>query len=285
VSDINYLIKGLTLYESLKEHDNDIVLHYLCIDNLSYEKLKEYESESLIAYNVNDLLENDKQLKLVKEQNYKYFCWSLASYFTNYLIKKNIGDITYIDSDIYFHESIRVILNAIGDKEVGIFRHRQFKLTENRPEGRFNVGVVHFKNRKIGAHILNWWADAVLYSKYPHLATCGDQRYLDEFQNMCPDDYIFIDGDIGHGAPWQWQLYDFSDYEKNGNISWEDKKQKLIFTHFSQFDFRHDGYTPSLQHHVYTPLHNYNEISGLKIIYDEYFNKLLNTKNKYDVKK
>ena len=31
VSDNNYLIKGLTLYESLKESSKDFILHYLCI--------------------------------------------------------------------------------------------------------------------------------------------------------------------------------------------------------------------------------------------------------------
>jgi hypothetical protein len=197
-------------------------------------------------------------------------------------MKKDIGNILYIDSDILIHHDIQIILNSIGDKEVGIFRHRQFKLNTYVAEGLYNVGVVYFKNGIIGRHILNWWSDAVLHQKYPHLATCGDQKYLDEFPNMCPNDMIFIDGDIGHGAPWQWQLYDFSEYEKDGDIIWAGQKQKLIFTHFSQFDFRHDGYTPSLQHHIYTPINVYNDISGLKAIYDDYYNKLKKTKIKYD---
>jgi hypothetical protein len=280
VSDINYLIKGLTLYESLLEHSKGFILHYLCIDEVSYQKLKKFECESLIVYNVNDLLNEDNQLMKLKNENYRYFCWTLASYFSNYLMNKNLGDVIYIDSDILFHHDLNIVLEAIGEKEVGIFRHRQFKT--NRPEGFFNVGVVYFKDSELSRHVLSWWSDAVLFLKYPELSTCGDQKYLDEFPNMCSIDKIFIDGEIGHGAPWQWQLFDYSDYETNGNIIWEGRTQKLIFSHFSQFDFREDGYTPSTQHHSYTPLSMYYINNGLKIIYDDYYNKLKKTKEKYN---
>ena len=281
VSDINYLYKGLTLYESLNKKTKNFVLHYLCIDEISYNNLKKFECENLIIYNINDLLEKNEILKKLKLGDYKYFCWSLASYFCNFLIEYGLNSITYIDSDIFFHESIDLIFDEIGDREVAIFRHRQFDLKSPRMEGWFNVGVVHFKNGKIGRHICKWWSEAVLYKKYPHLSTCGDQKYLDEFPNMCPDDYIFIDGNIGHGAPWHWQLYDFSEFNTNGNIIWEGKKQKLIFTHFSQFEYGENGYIPSKMHHIYTPLEEYKLNKSLKKIYDDYYSKIKETIYKY----
>lgn len=65
--------------------------------------LKKINNDRLVIYNVNDLLENDEELKNLKNSDYRYFCWSLASYFSNYLLTKNIWDsITYVDSDIYF---------------------------------------------------------------------------------------------------------------------------------------------------------------------------------------
>jgi len=283
VSDINYLIKGLTLYDSLIEFSSDFKLHYLCIDDASFNELKKHETESLIPYNINDLLASDAVLSQLRDRNYKYFCWSLASYFTNYLMKQKIGDITYIDSDILMHDDIQTILTAIGDREIGIFRHRQFPLNTPRPEGFYNVGITHFKaDGDVAKHILNWWADAVLNQKYPHLSTCGDQKYLDEFPNMCPDDLIFIDGDIGHGAPWQWQLFDFSDFEKDGSIIWEGRKQKLIFSHFSQFVMGENSYQPTTMHFPYTPLSDYSSRKELKLIYDNYYNKLKQTKIKYN---
>ena len=99
---------------------------------------------------------------------------------------------------------------------------------------------------------------------------------------MCSN--IFIDGEIGHGAPWQWQLFNYDDYETDGTIIWEGKKQKLIFSHFSQFNYNleNDTYLPSSQHHIYTRLTMYTDNKGLKIIYDDYFNKIKKTHIKYN---
>jgi hypothetical protein len=282
ISDSNYLIKGLTLYESIKEKTENFVLHYLCIDEQSFEKLSKFESETLKVYNCKKLLEDDKILNSLKINNYRYFCWSLASYFTNWLMKKNNYPICYIDSDILFHKDVNLLYQNFINFDVGIFRHRQFSLEKNYAEGWFNVGVVYFNNTEKGKFILNWWADAVQNKKYPYLATCGDQRYLDEFPKLT--DNIFIDGEIGHGAPWIWQLYDFSLFKTNEEIIWDNKKQKLYFSHFSQFDYdlEKNSYIPSKQHHIYTPLESYEEIEGLKLIYDEYFNKIKITHKKYD---
>ena len=285
VSDINYLPKGLTLYESISDNFKDFTLNYLCIDDLTYQKLNSINLPNLKVFHVDEFTSKDDFLLNLKNQDYKYFCWSLASYFSNHLLSTDIDSITYIDSDIFFHHSLQILFDSIGEQnEIAIFRHRQFDLSMSHTDGWFNVGVVYFKNGKIGSHICNWWCESVLHKKYPELSTCGDQKYLDEFPNMCPEDYIFIDGEIGHGAPWQWQLYDFSDYEENGNIIWDGKKQKLIFTHFSQFEYNELDYVPSKMHHIYTTINMYKEISPLMGIYDEYYNKLKKTIKKYGLK-
>ena len=282
VSDYNYLSNGLTLYESISEKTKDFVLHYLCIDKKSFEILKRFESESLKVYNSEELLKGDDTLNLLKITDYKYFCWCLASYFTNWLISKIDSPMCYIDSDIFFYEDINLLYKEFGDCDAAIFRHRQFSLEKNYPEGWFNVGVVYFNNSEKGKFISEWWSDAVKLRKYPHLATCGDQKYLDEFPKFT--NKIFIDGNVGHGAPWQWQLYDLSEFSKNGTIIWEEKKQKLFFTHFSQFIYNDNHYVPSSMHHIYTPINMYEEVESLKIIYDEYYNKLKKVIFKYGFK-
>jgi len=279
VSDINYLNQGLALYESLLEHSDDFTLHYLCIDNKTFEKLKQYECETLKVYDVEHFLHINVILNNLQKTEYRYFCWSLASYFSNQMLKTNVDSITYIDSDIYFHKSLDIIIDDIGDKDVGIFRHRQFPLNSNRSEGLYNVGVVYFKNTPLGIKVSDWWVDAVINKKYPQYATCGDQKYLEFFPIMCPDDSIFIDGDVGHGAPWQWQLYEFT---KNGKIIWEGKEQELIFTHFSQFKDSGESYTPSTMHHIYTPLSMYEDNKQLKDIYSGYHSELKKVKIKYN---
>ena len=143
------------------------------------------------------------------------------------------------------------------------------------------MGVCYFNNDGIGKHILNWWSDAVLHKKHPNLATCGDQKYLDNFPIMCPDELFFDESNIGHGAPWLWQLYSYGKFNKYGDIVWNGIDQKLFFTHFSQFVYDDNNYIPSSMHHMYTPLSMYKEIPELKMIYDNYYDKLKNVTTKY----
>lgn len=281
VSDSKYILQGLTLFRSLKRGDTEFILHYLCIDDKSYNIIKSMNDNSIIPYSIDTVLSNSTLLHL-KNAEYKYFCYSLASYFTNMLLDV-FPKVIYLDSDIYFHKSFKYLIDDIGKADVGIFRHRQFGLSDNRPEGLFNVGVVYFNNSDIGKYVCNWWSDAVLYKKYPHLATCGDQKYLEEFSFFCNRKQLFVDGNIGHGAPWQWQLYDFSEYINTGNIIWDGVKQPLVFSHFSQFNYNKSDktYIPSTMHHIYTPLDMYKSNIGLKRIYDEYFTQILQTEEEY----
>lgn len=283
VSDSNYLARGLTLIESLNRFDNDIKFHYLCADKESYEKVKDI-NDKIVAYDVSNFLEIDPVLLSLKNEHYKYFCWCLASYFTDFLVNKLNKDVTYIDSDIYFHASLKSLLDKINKKDIGIFRHRQYRMDIPNGNGWFNVGVVHFKNTDIAKKALFWWKDAVLHKKYPELATCGDQRYLDAFIQIDPKN-IFIDGDIGHGSPWEWQLYDFKNYQKDGTIIWNGKVEQLFYSHFSQFEYSlsENSYTPSTTHYCFTPMELYAQDENLKFIYDDYFDQIKLTHKKYNL--
>ena len=140
--------------------------------------------------------------------------------------------------------------------------------------------MIYFKNSAVGNSVSDWWTDAVINKKYPHYATCGDQKYLDHFPKMCDEGTLYIDENIGHGAPWLWQLYELLDDNK---IKWGDQIQDLVFTHFSQFRIADNGYIPSTMHHIYTPMHMYTQNTRLKKIYDEYYKQLMFNKNKYNL--
>ena len=287
VSDYNFLPKGLTLYESLLEKSKDFVLHYLCFDEKAYKKLLPYACETLKVYHDVDFLEKDEVLKNLKESDRKYYSYALASYFSYRLMEMLDEPITYIDADIYFHQDIDNVISQTSTQSVGLFRHRQYTMQFPNGNGWFNVGVVYFKNDPYGNFALNWWSDVVLNRKYPDLATCGDQRYLDAFVysnlGVIDSDRVFIDGNIGHGAPWQWQLYYYDTYAEDGCITWQGQKQKLVFSHFSQFeyDIASNSYTPSTMHHCFTPTELYQS-GGLKKIYDDYFGRNKKTHTKYE---
>ena len=107
---------------------------------------------------------------------------------------------------------------------------------------------------------------------------CGDQKYLELFEVLYKDEVHEIDK-IGHGAPWNLHMYQYKDKK---NIIYEEKDQIMVYVHFSQFgtDFAKNTYSPSSGFHGFSC---YNNIPQVKEIYDEYFNKLKNVKEKYNL--
>jgi hypothetical protein len=260
-------------------------LHYLCLDRKTFDKLNALNLGNIKAYDVEDVVYGDETAAKIKSTDRWYFCMSMASYFSKKVMDLTNLPVMYVDSDIYFHLSANEMCENFDGKDIAIFRHRQFPLEHQRPEGWFNVGVVFFRNTKFGKNVLNWWQDAVINRKYPELSTCGDQKYLDRFPDLCPEECLFIDGDVGHGAPWQWQLYDLSDFKESGKIVYNGKSQLLFFTHFSQFsyDSAKKTYVPSTMHHQYTSPEVYEQNSSLREIYSDYFRKIIETERVYGI--
>lgn len=283
VSDKKFVAKGLAMYDSLCQTKSDFTLYFLCVDNDTYEIVDTIRDERLLPLHINNLLKDNPALQHLRDTDHRYYLWSLASQFTDHMMKWCMRPMTYVDADIFFHQSVNSIIDKI-DRDVGVFRHRQFDIKWDHPSGKFNVGIVHFKYTNPGRALLNWWADVVLHKKYATtLGQCGDQKYLDAFYYNGRD-YLWIDGDIGHGAPWEWQLYDLASYLEDGCITWQGQKQKLAFTHFSQFQYNlEDGtYIPSTMHHIYTPMEMYG-VSPLRNIYDNYFRMIQQAHRKYGI--
>ena len=62
LSDYNYLLKGLVLYDSLEKHNKeDFRLYYLCLDQKTYDKLKEL---NLILEKILNKYQNETKLPI-----------------------------------------------------------------------------------------------------------------------------------------------------------------------------------------------------------------------------
>ena len=199
LSDKNYLLQGIALYFSLLKFSKDTFeLHYLCLDEESYKILTYNNFPNLKPVLIDDVLKEKEDLRKHKERcqpelgggNNNEFCWSLASYFSDYLLNKGLDSILYIDSDIAFYRDIQLVYDEIGDKSIGIIRHRH--LVEESVDGLFNVGIVYFKGDETGKKCLHWWKDAVMHKRYPEMATCGDQKYLEGFFGRFGEENIQI---------------------------------------------------------------------------------------------
>lgn len=285
LSDKNYLDRGLVLYESLIQTSNHpFKLYYLCLDEESKELLEKRNLEGIIPISLSSIETKQDILSAKKDRDRKQYIFTLASYFSDYLItREDCEGVMYIDSDICFYESPLSIAESCDNYHCGITLHRH-NFVGHR-DGGFNVGVVWFRNSKKGREVLSWWKTAVLRKEPKELSTMGDQKYLEAFIPMFGEDVVkVLDEDIGHGAPWNYRLYVYDNFTRDGVIGWGNKKQKLVFNHFSQFKYSREKPEISFDSNIYGHLtlggavFNIPEVRNM---YTDYYNRLMEVNRKW----
>jgi hypothetical protein len=288
LSDINYLPFGLALFNSLKAYSKEeFTLYYLCLDEKIYNKLMSLNISGIKPFFIHKLIEQNEELKIYKTREYREFVWMLASYFSEYIFRtENIDSITYIDADICFYDDIKMFYDEIGDKSVGIIRHRHIPVNSGSRDGKYNVGLVFFKNDEVGKACSYWWKDAVINRKYPQYSTCYDQKYLEGFLVFFDKNKIsIVDDTFAHGAPWHYRLYNWSEFDKN-IVLWDNKKQIFLFNHFSRMkiDVKNNIYSFCGNDYLDHTINNsVFQIPQVKKIYDDYFENIKNMVNKYEL--
>lgn len=288
LSDTNYLINGLTLYESINRNiTSEFTLFYLTLDDNTFKVLSSLNNDKIIPININELEQEDDFEILKKNTNYIpnshdcTYCFALGSYFTEFVARKfQVPHVLYVDSDIVFYENPNDIFDCIGEKSMGIMLHRHVSVGHH--VGGYNVGVVYFKNNEVGYKCLKWWRDCTMdptNSWFEQYGRVGDQVYLEGFEPLFGQDNVYvIDRSIGHAAPWNFRCYRY----ENDYIIWEGRKQKINFIHFSHF-------TPNYESNSYKVDrfgewgHPQNINPKVNEYYDGYFERLKSTKLKYNL--
>lgn len=272
VADNRFYNKVSALNYSLNLYSTDYTLHLLCLDDEVYEKSK--KKDNVVCYRLSDLIEDDILLKKSRDNTPSrealinshgkfedakkiQFIWSLSPYFSWWCLENlEVEEILYIDADIYFYSDYNVLYNHLDDCSVGIVEHR---CPYNPDNGKYNVGIVYFKNDLDGYKCSTWWKNCLLLTNhefYLSHGTCGDQKYLELFPKLFKNVKV-LDPFIGHLAPWNFLHHS---YEKN-KIVWDGNKQDLLYCHFSNFkaDFSNEEYTLAERHGITKPPNNFIE--------------------------
>ena len=235
LSDKNYLINGLALIDSLEKlSSEDFKIYYLCMDDETFTTLSDLENDKVIPVPMSDL-ESDKDFPTLKK-NTNYipnshdctYCFALGSFLTEYVMRHYVLDeVLYTDSDIIFYQDPKLIFDEVGDRSIGIMLHRHVPIGHH--VGGYNVGVVYFKNDEVGYKCLKWWRDCVMDPTnewFTQYGSVGDQVYLEAFEPLFGVENVsVIDNSIGHGAPWNFRLYQYD----GEDIIWGGKRQKMVF--------------------------------------------------------
>ena len=284
VCDSNFCDRVWALNQSLSRWSDDYTLNILCLDQKAKDQfdLKVEKNKNISTFFIEDLKREDPILNRsssnepsyealnVSEGNYDeavwlQFLWSLSSYFSWYCLE-NLGceDIMFIDADVFFLDDWRKIYQNLENVSVGIVEHR---CPYSPANGKYNVGIVYFKNNLDGYKCLTWWKNSLLFPDNKYYKThgmCGDQKYLELFEKLF-DGVEVLDKYFAHLAPWN---YAHHGYDGLGSAVWEGQHQKIMYCHFSNFKPNYKDNT-----YLVAPRHGFEKVSNTFIskMYDEYF--------------
>jgi len=234
----NYLSRGLILYESLEKYCTDFHLYIFAFDQLSYNILKEYNLKHATIISLRDF-ENEKLLQVKPSRSLAEYCWTCTPSTIHYVLSNfSVDNCTYLDSDLVFYHSPRILINELPEgKNIIITEHKYSKysnLYEQNRGGKFVVQFVTFTNAPDSMNVLETWLDQCLewcYARYED-GKFGDQKYLD----VWPEKYsnVHILNHLGGGlAPWNVMNYRFKNIQEK--IAYDPKTKsefQMVFYHF-----------------------------------------------------
>ncbi len=208
--DSNYLSRGIAMYESLKKHCNNFHLYVFAFDDKALKLLPQLNLEHITVISLREF-ENENLLKVKSTRSTAEYCWTCTSSTILYVLKNfEIDNCTYIDADLLFYSSPKVLFDEMGDKSVMITEHRfTKKYDRSHIAGIYCVQFITFKKNEAGLKVLNWWVNACLewcYDRYED-GKFGDQKYLDDWTTRFEG--IHVLKHLGGGlAPWNIQQYE-----------------------------------------------------------------------------
>lgn len=238
--DKNYLIKGLSLIESLNKHEKrDFQIFVICLDEITRVIINKLNLPNTSTIPLHDIEQrNMPLLEAKKNRSLVEYYWTLTPIIIQSILGKYpfIDILTYLDADLFFCSTPDPIMDELGTNSVLIHEHR-FSPEQAflQKYGKYNVGLLCFRHDTNGLEVLKWWSERCIEWCYARLENgkYGDQLYLDTWPETF--DGVAVLKNIGAGmAPWNHIQYTISQ-DETGNIFVNDVP--LVFYHFHSLTF------------------------------------------------
>jgi nucleoside-diphosphate-sugar epimerase len=232
MSGKEYCLKVIAFHHSLQKHCLCFNLWICCMDDFTFSLLKKLHLKNVHLIHVEDL-EDDALRKVKQERKPNEYCWTIKASLVEYLLTKyNLEKMIYCDGDLYFFSDPAAIFEEWGNYSVFLCPQRDLDWVEQM-YGRFQAGLIGFKNDPYGRESLKWWKERCIEwcSHEENNGRFGDQKYLDQFPLFFQR--VKISAHLGiNAAPWN------SIYNNNFEISTRNQQvfiqnQPLVVFHFA----------------------------------------------------
>lgn len=231
--DSNYISKGIALYLSIAKYTDDFTMYVMAMDRKCCEMLSNLQLPHVIMECLEDNL-TPELLEAKANRSRAEFCWTCGSFVTHrFITKYNLPDITYLDSDLMFFSSPKVIFDELNKKHASVGLSPHF--IPYNATGKYCVQYCYFKNDDEGMSALTWWKDECLKWCYSQIedGKYGDQMYLDHmpklFNNVCGIEHR------GTGMAY-WNSFAYK-YGVN-SVYYEGEEYPYVFFHYSGFNLK-----------------------------------------------
>ena len=270
--NVNYLTRGITLYQSLLKVTKNFRLYIFAFDDLTFDYLNNLNLKNAIIISLKEF--EDIKLKNIKKNrtNTEYF-WTCTGSTILYLFKKyKIKSFTYLDADLLFYKDPKILIDEAKKSSCIITKHNYSEgYDQTKTSGIYCVQFMFFKNDLIGKKILRDWRDQCIkwcFNRFEN-GKFGDQKYLDYWPKKYKKVHV-LKNPGGGVAPWNIQQYFFLKKFKLKNRN-DYSKFDLIFYHFHNIKF-------ISKKTIYIGGYKIdNEIK--EIIYKPYLKKIIKTTN------
>lgn len=245
--------RGIAMYQSLLKNETDFHLFIFAFDEISANTLLKMQLKKVTVVTLAQF-EDPELLRIKPSRSKGEYCWTCTSSTIAYCIEQyQLKNCTYLDADLFFYQSPRVLINEIpADKHVMITEHRYTRYYDQSKEsGKYCVQFMYFDNSKDSLEVLHHWRNQCIEWCYNRIeeGKFGDQKYLDVWTSKF--NCVYEMTNLGGGlAPWNIQQYQFKSTNQRliGTETKTNKNFEVIFYHFHGLKFYDHGgliYTPN----------------------------------------
>lgn len=212
--DGSFLPMGLALHESLTRHDSSALLWVLCLDAVTLRVLTELNLQSLRPIPIETV--ETSELRAVKgHRTATEYYWTLTPSILETVLNRIPGAsrLTYLDADLYFFRSPKIILDEMRPEHHALITDHGFAPRYSHyasTSGQFCVQFVTVSDTDEARSVVAWWRERCLEWCYDRSEgnLFGDQRYLESWPSMLHDRLLTINRPDWFGAPWNACLAD-----------------------------------------------------------------------------
>lgn len=237
-----FLLRGLALYYSLQKQKIDFCLWNLCMDDECSNFLEKLKLKNLHLIKLSDI-EDSSLLGIKKDRTLREYCLTIKPFLLRYILvnKPDIDMIAWLDSDLCFFDSPISLYEELGNNSVLLTPNRFPEHIREHQEklcGKYNAGMVIFKNNTNSLKCLTWWRERCLEwcKNYHENGKLGEQLYMDEFPKKFGG--VIVSKNFGANVAY-WNIEQYSIVKKANKIfirNMFSKELPLIFYHFSGID-------------------------------------------------